>query len=194
MFDEVFHSLEELERYFIQESRKERKSNRKQRLQETDLYHSAIGFPDWFSEELNQFNEQVRNMASSKKPFKASNTFKIQGGYPHEVEVVEKERLLSVGVRADRNLGRGRKTIPKLDIHRFITLSKSGNVVCFSTPKDTQFLRDIVLVDEEADSDFDVFYVVSRKARVVSAWSIKKQEGGFVTDLDAKKWRLYRQP
>jgi len=194
MPDEVFHSMEELEQYFIQASRTERKENRKQRLQETDVYHAAIGFPEWFPDELNAFNEQIRSMASAKKPFKASNTFKIQGGYPHEVEGVEKERLLSLGVRADRNMVRSGRVIPKMDIHRHITLSKVSGVVCFSTPKDSRYVRDLVLVDEVSDADFDIFYVVSRKARVVSAWTVQKKKNGFTPVLDPSKIGLYRQP
>ena len=78
--------------------------------QSNDFYHRLIYWPDWVDKELCQFTEQVVDMASSKKPFKATDTFKIQAGYPHEVDSEHKEILLERGIKRD-SLSEGKKVL-----------------------------------------------------------------------------------
>ena len=194
MESKTFDSIHDFELHINELIGELRDTEIKEVLQKIDLYHAAKGFPEWISDELHAFNQQVQSMASPKKPLKASNTFKIQGGYPHEVEGVEKERLVSLGVGFDKNMKRFQSKIPKLDLQQFILLSNLENLISFSAPKDGRYVRDVVLVDRSSDEQFDIFYVVSRKARIISAWTVKRDEDGFKVELPSKRAWRYRQP
>jgi|TARA_B100000282_G_C31706801_1_gene479099 hypothetical protein len=164
-------------------------------LEKLDFYHTVKGFPEWVDDELAYFNQQVRSMASPKKPLKASNTFKLQAGLPHEVERAEKERLKQCGVQTDKNLKRLKRTIDKITIQDYDFIANTSNLISFSTPKDGRYIRDIVLVDTKVDDELDVFYIISRKARLVSLWTIKKsKDNKFIPRLTKKQSKKYRQP
>ena len=51
-------------------------------------YHKSIFWPEWFNIEIIDFKHQVIDMASPIKAFKATDTFKVQAGYPHEVKEI----------------------------------------------------------------------------------------------------------
>ena len=147
--------------------------------QSNDFYHRLIYWPDWVDKELCQFTEQVVDMASTKKPFKATDTFKIQAGYPHEVDSEHKEILLERGIKRD-SLSEGKKVcIPKLNLQGFMRLlsSKTKNPIVFSTPSDSLYLRDITIVDTESHENLSFVYVVNRKAQVITSWSELKKGG-----------------
>ena len=40
-------------------------------------------------------------------------------------------------------------------------------MISFCTPKDTEFIREIVMVDDKSHDNLNIFYVISRKARVL---------------------------
>tara|TARA_B100000287_G_scaffold433646_1_gene495860 strand:+ start:1233 stop:1799 length:567 start_codon:yes stop_codon:yes gene_type:complete len=169
--------------------------SKERQIAERDYYHQAVYFPEWKNESEREFIAQVADMASSTKPFKATDTFKIQGGYPHEVERQNQLRLSKLGIRPDINFKKRGERTPKLKLESFTLLMNNNKVVSYCTPKDTQFIREVVLVDDETHENLIIFYVVSRKARVLSTWSAKKENGKtFTPRLDEKnKWK-YRQP
>lgn len=144
---------------------------------ENDHYHSYYLIPDWFKTELPSFVSQVRKMASPKKPFKATDYFKIKAGYPHEVVQEQKERLIQKGCSRDMLTSKKGITIPKLDIQGFIL--NYENIVGFTTPKDSKFIRDITIYDSDSHDELSFIYIVNRKAQIIAAWSEKKQNGKY---------------
>ena len=169
--------------------------SKERQLAERDYYHKAIYFPAWVSTSQEEFTKQVTDMASSRKPFKATDTFKIQGGYPHEVDQENQLRLTKLNVKRDINFKNIRERTPKIDMQLFTQLMNKGNMISFCTPKDTEFIREIVMVDDKSHDNLNIFYVISRKARVLSTWSVKKDKNkDFQPKLTKKqKWK-YRQP
>ena len=142
-----------------------------------DHYHAHYIIPNWFSKELQPFIAQVQKMASQKKPFKATDYFKIKAGYPHEVVKEQKERLIQKGCSRDVLSYKYNITIPKLDIQTFFLNYK--NIIGFTTPKDSQFVRDITIYDIESHKDLAFIYIVNRKAQVIAGWSEKKAKGKY---------------
>ncbi len=166
-----------------------------QSLTRLDFFHTVNGFPEWLEDELNRFNHQVRSMASPKKPLKTTNTFKIQAGYPHEVEKEDKKRLKTYGVNLDKNIKKTKRPFSKLDVQHFTLISKPENLISFSTPKEGRYIRDIVLVDSDSDKELHIFYIISRKARLISTWSIKKDgDQPLKPKLPQSEKQKYRQP
>ena len=49
----------------------------KNTLKFSKRYHQKVYFPEWFDNNFISFKTQVMDMASPKKPLKASDTFKI---------------------------------------------------------------------------------------------------------------------
>jgi len=191
----TWYSLEEFVEAFNDHSKATEKERRKKLLSERDYYHKASFYPDWFNDAKDSFLIQVNDMASSTKPFKASDTFKIQGGYPHEVEKDNFARLTKYGINKDINCKANEIMMPKMDTQTFTTLLNNNSIISFCTPKDTNFIREIVVIDETSNPTLIFFYVISRKSRVLSAWSIKKpKEGKFIPKLHPSEVWKYRQP
>lgn len=142
-----------------------------------DHYHAHYLIPDWFSKELQSFIAQVQKMASQKKPFKATDYFKIKAGYPHEVVKEQKERLVQKGCSRDMLSSKHDITIPKMDIQTFVL--NYENVIGFTTPKDSQFVRDITIYDIDSHDELAFVYIVNRKAQVIAGWSEKKVNGKY---------------
>jgi hypothetical protein len=142
-----------------------------------DHYHTHYLIPDWFLKELQPFIAQVQKMASQKKPFKATDYFKIKAGYPHEVVKEQKERLIQRGCSRDILSSKYDVTIPKMDIQTFVL--NYENVIGFTTPKDSQFVRDITIYDIDSHDNLAFIYIVNRKAQVIAGWSEKKVKGKY---------------
>jgi len=147
-------------------------------------YHRLIFYPKWFNEEYAKFYKQVVDMATKKKPFKCSDTFKIQAGYPHEVEQFQKQRIKENGVKRDYLSNKRKTLIPKLDIQRFIKIdSYNQNPLVFTTPKESQYIRDITIVDYESHKTLSFVYILNRKAQVICCWSEPKIKGKYNMEL-----------
>ena len=117
-------------------------------------------------------------MASPKKPLKASDTFKIQAGYPHEVTQEQKDNLSKI--QRDTYSSQRDFLIPKLDVQKFIGLTNNpNNVIEFSTPHDSEYIKDIRVFDNACHPDLTIIYVVNRKAQIISSWSVLKNNGKF---------------
>ncbi len=141
-------------------------------------YHRKVYFPKWFETNFRQFTYQVIDMASPTKPLKCSDTFKIQGGYPHEVTKEQKENLENI--QRDTYTSQREFLIPKLTAERFIELTKDRkNIIEFSTPHDSEYIRDIRVFDKDCHPDLVIIYVVNRKAQIISSWSVLKKNGKF---------------
>ena len=149
-----------------------------------DSYHKLVYYPDWVKEQCSSFVSQVYDMAKKKKPFKCSDTFKIQAGYPHEVERAQKDRLVENGVKRDYLSAKRKTVIPKLDIHKFMKLtSLNQNPLVFTTPKDSNFIRDITVVDYDSHKSLAFVYIVNRKAQIICCWSESKYKGKYKLEL-----------
>jgi len=150
-----------------------------------NFYHRLVFWPKWVNTELNQFNEQVIDMASTKKPFKSTDTFKIQAGYPHEVNIEHKTLLHEKGINRDSLSGDKKIYIPKVNLQSYIQLTASTieNPIIFSTPCDSQYIRDITIVDTKSHDNLVFVYVINRKAQVITSWSELKNNGRYKLQL-----------
>jgi len=149
-----------------------------------DSYHKLVYYPKWFSQEYSSFVQQLVDMSKKSKPLKCSDTFKIQAGYPHEVDSAQKKRILDNGIKRDYLSARRKSLIPKLDIHKFIKLdSLSENPIVFTTPKDSKYIRDITIVDYESHKSLAFVYIINRKAQVICSWSEPKIKGKYKLEL-----------
>jgi len=147
-------------------------------------YHRKIYFPDWFDENYESFNLQVSTMSRKAKSFRATDTFKIQAGYPHEVEHENKTRLLNEGIKRDKVSTKHEMNIPKMTGEMFYLLSnKKHNPITFTTPKNAQYIKDIILVDDISSNKLVFTYVVSRKAQIITAWAEPKSGGNYKMKL-----------
>ena len=74
-------------------------------------------------------------------------------------------------------------------------MAKEENLLSISTPKDTEFIREIVMVDTNTSPTLIIFYVISRKARTISSWTIKKDKNKmFIPKINKFEGWKYRQP
>ena len=64
-----------------------------------------------------------------------------------------------------------------MDIQTFVL--NYENVIGFTTPKDSQFVRDITIYDIDTHNDLAFVYIVNRKAQVIAGWSEKKVKGKY---------------
>ena len=146
-----------------------------------DYYHKKKYWPDWFNEETGRFFHQLNDMSSPTKSFKSTDTFKIQAGYPHEVTKEHKDKILERGIVRDYHSEKKNICIPKLNIIDFEKLipPNHNNIISFTTPKDSKFIRDITIVDKGSDNNLVFIYVVDRKAQIITAWSEKKTKGKY---------------
>lgn len=195
MDETICYSFEDFLNLFNEYSETTQEERKSKLLENRDYYHAANGLPDWFADSLDAFKTQVIDMASPTKPLKTTETFKVQAGYPHEVAETRKVEMRKYGIKQDRNVERGSFLIPKLDAQEFHTLARNENIVSFSTPKDSTFIRELVFVDNQTQSDLVIFYVVGRKARTLSSWAVKKDKDKIFTPQINKfeEWK-YRQP
>tara|TARA_R110000824_G_scaffold73688_4_gene187646 strand:+ start:2059 stop:2592 length:534 start_codon:yes stop_codon:yes gene_type:complete len=141
-------------------------------------YHKSIFWPDWFDIKIIDFKHQVIDMASPNKPFKATDTFKIQAGYPHEVMAEQQENINTKGIKRDSLSNKYGITIPKLTATTF--LNCVSTTIAFTTPKESQFIRDIIIVDDTLHDEISFVYVVSRKAQIITAWAEKKKNKQYI--------------
>ena len=150
-----------------------------------DFYHRLVYWPTWAITELTQFNEQVIDMASTKRAFKSTDTFKIQAGYPHEVNVEHKKILLEKGTKRDALSGDKKIYIPKMNLQSYTELisSNTENPIIFSTPCDSQYIRDITIIDTKSHETLVFVYVINRKAQVITSWSELKIKGRYKLQL-----------
>ena len=118
-------------------------------------------------------------MSSEKKPFKCSDTFKLQAGYPHEITKERKIELEENGINRDFLSEKYKITIPKLHQEKFISISKGNNIFVFTTPIDSHYIRDITIVDDETHPKLSFIYVLNRKAQIITAWCEKKIKGKY---------------
>tara|TARA_R110002110_G_scaffold99458_5_gene254258 strand:- start:1752 stop:2339 length:588 start_codon:yes stop_codon:yes gene_type:complete len=191
----ICHSVEEFITLFKEYSKTTEDERKTKLLQERDYYHTANKFPQWVQESLESFKQQVIDMASATKPLKTTETFKVQAGYPHEVSVERKRMLREYGIKQDSNIERDEFLIPKLTAQDFLLMAKEENLLSISTPKDTEFIREIVMVDTNTSSTLIIFYVISRKARTISSWTIKKDKNKmFIPKINKFEGWKYRQP
>jgi len=142
-------------------------------------YHRKIHWPSWFEEELPSFIYQVNDMSSAKKPFKCSDTFKLQAGYPHEITHKRKEELEEKGIKRDFLSEKYKIPIPKLNQEKFIQYCTAPNVFVFTTPLDSHYIRDITIVDKGTHPKLCFVYVLNRKAQIITAWCEKKIKGKY---------------
>ena len=142
-------------------------------------YHRKIHWPPWFEKELPSFISQVIDMSSDKKPFKGSDTFKLQAGYPHEITQERKEELMDKGIKRDFLSEKYKITIPKLNKENFMRFCQPNNIFVFTTPLDSQYVRDITLIDSETHPKLCFIYVINRKAQIITAWCEKKIKGKY---------------
>ena len=150
-----------------------------------DFYHRLVFWPEWVSDSMVDFTNQVMDMASTTRPFKITETFKLQGGYPHEISTERKEELLEGGIKRDYASFDEGVTIPKIDIHKFIHLIEMNttNPLILSTPAGERYIRDITIVDDESHPRLSFIYVVNRRAQVITGWAERKQKGKFILEL-----------
>lgn len=141
-------------------------------------YHRAVYWPDWFSTELPAFQKQVQQMSSKSKPLKLTSTAKLQMGYPHEVSSQHKTELRDKGIKRDSNSKKLDSLIPKLTLARLVDLWTESNIITTSTPIDSQYVRDITVVDAHTHEQLVFCYVVSRRGHVLTAWSEPKPRQG----------------
>ena len=133
----------------------------KNTLKFSKRYHQKVYFPEWFDNNFISFKHQVIDMASPKKPLKGSDTFKIQAGYPHEVTQEQKENLKNI--QRDTYSNQRNFLIPKLDIKNFLRLiNQKSNIIEFSTPHDSEYIKDIRVFDNSSHPDLTIIYVVNR--------------------------------
>ncbi len=157
-------------------------------------YHRKVYFPDWFEENYESFYSQVFTMSRKAKPFRATDTFKIQAGYPHEVGYENKSRLLNSGIKRDKVSTNHEIKIPKMTREMFYLLSeKKSNPISFTTPIDAQYIRDVILVDDISSDRLSYLYVISRKAQIITAWAEPKYRGKYKMKLpnDSFKMKSY---
>ena len=140
-------------------------------------YHTKIYMPDWFNQSIVSFEQQVLKMCSPTKPFKMTDYCKIKSGYPHEVEMERKTTLIQEGCNRDLLSSKKDVKIPKMDIQDFIKLK--NNIIAFTTPQDSLFIRDITVYDKDSHDDIVFIYVINRKAQVITAWSELKEKGRY---------------
>ena len=141
-------------------------------------YHQKLFLPEWFENNFRTFRHQVIDMASPTRPLKGSDTFKIQAGYPHEVTKEQKENLSSV--KRDTYTEQRDFLIPKLDIQKFIELTNNiHHIIEFSTPYDSEYIKDIRVFDRDCHPDVAIIYVINRKAQIIASWSVLKNKGKF---------------
>tara|TARA_R110002020_G_scaffold93966_1_gene226531 strand:+ start:88 stop:639 length:552 start_codon:yes stop_codon:yes gene_type:complete len=140
-------------------------------------YHKLVFWPKWFSQEKKSFEKQVLDMAPPSKSFKVTDTFRIQAGYPHEVEKEHQQILQAKGIKRDKHSFDKKVIIPKLNKKIFLELWKERNIFLFTTPTDAQFVRDIGIIDLQRDEDLAFIYILNRKAQVITAWSEPKKNG-----------------
>jgi len=158
----------------------------KNTLKFSKRYHQKVYFPEWFDNNFISFKNQVMDMASPKKPLKASDTFKIQAGYPHEVTQEQKENLNHI--QRDTYSNQRNFLIPKLDIQNFVKLiNQKSNIIEFSTPHDSDYIKDIRVFDNLTHPDLTIIYVVNRKAQIIASWSVLKNNGRFKVKKPEKK-------
>ena len=143
-----------------------------------DAYHKKIFWPDWFVTEISPFNAQVTDMASPIKPFKATDTFKLQAGYPHEVVAEQQKNLINKGIKRDNLSEKYKLSIPKLTLQSFT--NNSNHSIAFTTPNDSKFIRDITIVDDGTHDELAFVYVVNRKAQIITAWSEMKKDNRYI--------------
>ena len=150
-----------------------------------DFYHRLVFWPDWVKDSLRDFTNQVMDMASSTRPFKITDTFKLQSGFPHEISTERKEELLQSGIKRDYVSAEEGVVIPKIDIHKFIHILEGAttNVLILSTPQGKQYIRDITVVDDESHAELAFIYVVNRRAQVITGWAERKRKGKFYLEL-----------
>lgn len=132
-------------------------------------YHRAEYWPEWFWEQFHPFEAQVRRMAPKSKPLRHSESARLQMGYPHEVTVERKAELSHY--QWDSTAQRHGVKIPKLTLSHLDYLWELGQFLAFTTPTDSEFLRDVTIVDTESHSELAFCYVVSRKGHVLAAWA-----------------------
>ncbi len=157
-------------------------------------YHRKIYFPEWFEESYSSFKHQVMDMCRKRKPFKATDTFKIQAGYPYEVEKEHKDKLINRGIKRDTIGTKHDIQIPKLDVESFYYIMQKGdNPISFNVPKNTKYIKDITVYDNESHEDYTFIYVISRRAQVITAWIEPKKKGKYVIPIpnDRLKKSLY---
>tara|TARA_Y100000310_G_C20564516_1_gene754768 strand:- start:466 stop:1020 length:555 start_codon:yes stop_codon:yes gene_type:complete len=157
-------------------------------------YHRKVYFPDWFEENYESFYSQVFAMSRKAKPFRATDTFKIQAGYPHEVGYENKSRLLNSGIKRDKVSTKHEMKIPKMTGEMFYLLSnKEYNPISFTTPKNARYIKDIILVDDISCDRLSYIYVISRKAQIITAWAEPKYRGKYKMKLpnDCFKMKSY---
>jgi hypothetical protein len=147
-------------------------------------YHRLIYYPDWFNKEFEDYKAQLIDMAKKSKPLKCTDTFKLQAGYPHEIDSLQKERLLANGIKRDYFSEGQKVTIPKIDIQGFIELAKNNtNPFIFTTPSTSNYIRDITVVDVKSHKKLAFVYVINRKAQVLCAWAEPKKHNKFSLKL-----------
>ena len=54
-----------------------------------------------------------------------------------------------------------------------------NNIIAFTTPQDSLFIRDITVYDKDSHNDIVFIYVINRKAQVITAWSEPKERGKY---------------
>jgi|TARA_R110000744_G_scaffold180007_1_gene299002 hypothetical protein len=146
--------------------------------EEVRHFHTKVFIPDWYEEYFKSFDSQTIKMSSPKKPFKATDYFKIKAGYPHEVMRDNKAKLLSSGCSRDRLSNKAKVTIPKLTLEKYNKIKK--NLVAFTSPMAKHFIRDITVYDAESHNTLVYVYVISRKAQIITAWCEPKIGGEYI--------------
>ena len=146
-----------------------------------DFYHRLVFWPDWVVDSMVEFTTQVMDMASATRHFKLTDTFKVQGGYPHEVSKDRKEALSTQGIQRDYLSDNMGVDIPKIDIHKFVSLiERNGlNPIIFSTPSNQRYIRDVTIVDDKSHEKLSFVYVINRRAQVITGWAEAKHKGKF---------------
>ncbi len=142
-----------------------------------DYYHKSIYWPEFFTSEIESFKLQVIDMASPKKPFKATDYFKYRAGYPHEISLEQKTKFMDAGIKRDYLTEKENITIPKITIHEMKDIWE--NCIGFTTPKGGEFIRDAIFYHEGMNDDLVFVYVINRKAQIIASWSVKKKNGKF---------------
>ena len=137
-------------------------------LKTTHSYHKSIFIPKWFAESYEAFKAQVLDMCKKSKPFKATDTFKIQAGYPHEVSYGHKTKLIAKGIKQDPYCTKTDKEIPKFDVQSFILFGGDwDSVISFDAPKDSRYVKNVVIVDTKSDNKFSFIMLFHEGRRLL---------------------------
>jgi hypothetical protein len=154
-------------------------------------YHLAEYWPSFYDNSRVSCETQILQMSKKKGVMKTTDTVRLQSGYPHELTKDRKNELISQGVKRDAVSSNLQVNIPKLTHSNLQNLLSTNKVMAFTTPDDSEFMRDVTVYDEQTHPKLVFCYVVSRRAQIITAWSeLKPKQGHWKPRLPQRFQKL----